>query len=198
MYCSFDDGRLWKRTGIEAGEALPTVDVSKPVEYISSVSAIDVDNYAELVGYYDYVFCGTVTEAVGTQYEETEIGGDNPRTDYNPYTVYHVKVIENIKGELGRDKEVTLYKGGGLAKDKKSYILRYGDCLPEAGKTYMFNAWVREDGKLGISGKNSNIYMCEASEAGNIKDHDLYNQFVDAYRNEVKYDMKRYEYAPNN
>jgi len=175
---------------------LQSIDTSKPVQYISASYVINNDNYAELVGYYDYVFCGTVKEVLEIQYEETRIGGDNPRVDYEPYTVYRVEVLENIKGKLKKNKDVVLYKHGGLSKDQEYYLVMEGDCLPEVGKTYLFNSWVKENGELGISGPNSNIYICEAKEGKNVKSYDVYKQFVDAYKHEVVYDMERYEYSP--
>lgn len=57
-----------------------------------------------------------------TEYRNEVIidNADNQEVFYDPYTVYEIEVIKNIKGNLGEEKIVELMRFGGLDKDGNS------------------------------------------------------------------------------
>lgn len=94
----------------------------KRVEYISAIYAHDTTSPEKAIGVSDYVFVGIVKQILRTEYRNEVIidNADNQEVFYDPYTVYEVEVIKNIKGNLGEEKIVELMRFGGLDKDGNS------------------------------------------------------------------------------
>ena len=64
-----------------------------------------------------------------------------------PYTIYNIKVLKNIKGELSTEESITVAKNtADLRKTRKVIQLTEGDALLEVGKgLYIFNMYVTDD-----------------------------------------------------
>lgn len=89
--------------------------------------AFDTTNCSALTGFGDNVFVAEVVKEEGTYYENMTGAPD---------TIYRVKVLKNIKGELSTSKTVKLYKHGGV--DEEGLVFRSEDDVElEAGGHYL-------------------------------------------------------------
>lgn len=95
----------------------------------------DIKNISQVVDFSDNVFVGVVEK-----YIRTNVG------DF-PETVYSVRVVENLRGELENDSKVEVTKVGGLNKSNRRYVVFSDDILPSVGATYIFCARSEEDEK---------------------------------------------------
>lgn len=93
----------------------------------------DLKNTTQIVDFADNVFVGVVE-----RYVRTNVG------DY-PETIYAVRVIENLRGELETDSVVEVTKVGGLNRSNRRYVLFEDDILPSVGQTYIFSARISVD-----------------------------------------------------
>lgn len=93
----------------------------------------DLKNITQVVDFADNVFVGVVE-----RYVRTNVG------DY-PETIYAVRVVENLKGELEKDSVVEVTKVGGLNRSNRRYVLFENDILPSVGSTYVFSSRVSID-----------------------------------------------------
>ncbi len=119
----------------------------------------------QIAGAADYVFVAEVTEVVGTGYNEVEILS-GLRIDYSPYTLYKIRVLENIKGQLKTDEDITLKKNDGVEFFGKKVSFLEDDMLPDAGECYVFLGYADENGELTIGqfAGHNDIYICKADE----------------------------------
>ena len=161
-----------------------------PVYAMKADFVYDTENINESVGIVDYVFLGEVVSKDETTYEDVvpmEDAKGKTVEEGTPYTHYSIRVKENIKGELEKEKEIKIVKHGGVAQDKKSVVLFDEDCLPKVGKQYIFLAYAQQDGSLLISGPNSNIL------ASAKKQETVVNEYEKAVKQEkVNVDRERY------
>ena len=100
----------------------------------------DLKNTTQVVDFSDHVFVGVVEKYIRTN------TGDFPET------IYLVRVVENLKGELEINSKVEVTKVGGLNASNRRYVLFSDDILPRVGATYIFSARSTEDekGKLQL------------------------------------------------
>ncbi len=162
------------------------------VSLLSASFGIDVNNVNAVVGDADNVFVGYVEKLEGTEYKhpvtiETEVG---TKEVSSPYTNYSITVIDNIKGKL--KKNISVQKSGGISQDQDVYLLYEGDSLPVEGRYYIFNTYNQPDGSILISGPNSNIEL-NINSKSEILSSEEYKKYVEAVKNEVKSDRKRFE-----
>ena len=135
----------------------------------------------QLAGAADYVFVAEVKEVVGTGYTGVEMY-DGFRFDSHPFTKYKIRVLENLKGELKTDEDITLTKHDGVYYFGKKVSFLEGDKLPDVGECYIFLCRVDEDGELSIgqfSGHND-VYLCKADE------YTGEGELIDMYRDAVE------------
>jgi len=161
-----------------------------PITKICASYAINVNNLEELIGDADYVFVGEALKNDGVEYKkpvvvETELGSKEYKS---PYTNYSLKVVENIKGNLVSNIEIS--KVGGTSSDKKTIFVYEGDVLPVEGKTYIFSAYGQPDGTLLVSGANSNQ---ELNLQTKISRESLYSKYKEALENQIVRDRERFE-----
>ena len=92
-----------------------------PVSYSFGCYFYDTSTPNKAVAVTKYVFIAKINSILRTDYfNPTEIKKVFfKKIDYDPYTVYDVDVIYNLKGELVNNVELMHY--GGINKDKKSY-----------------------------------------------------------------------------
>lgn len=169
-------------------EDLSNMDAGKlPVSTMQASYICNLDDPREAAGAADYVFAGTVIRGDRTEYRHPV-----PMEDENgntvelgaPYTHYTVQVMENIKGALQKDNPINVVKSGGIEQNKKSVSLYEDDFLPEAEKTYIFLAYVQEDGSLLVSGPNSNI-LIPAEASDQIAKSQEYKTYKEAVEHQI-------------
>ncbi|GAB2027538.1 hypothetical protein [Lactovum odontotermitis] len=159
--------------------------------HLSGSYAIDPTNLAQVAGISDNVFIG---EVMGEK--ETVYTGE-ART---PVTVYKVKVLENLKGELSKKLPVKLYKFGGTAENGNLFIFE-DDEMPQAGNYYAFSTQTTPSGydlpagSILASGMNSNIRLDENEVNGEKtgRSSGKILEFQDAVKAQVPFDRKRGE-----
>ncbi|MNH38937.1 hypothetical protein D3C79_1000410 [compost metagenome] len=64
--------------------------------------------------------------------------------------------------------------------------------MPVEGRYYIFNTYNQPDGSILISGPNSNIEL-NINSKSEILSSEEYKKYVEAVKNEVKSDRKRFE-----
>ena len=84
--------------------------------------ALDVSSPEIAVDFYPYVFIAKVNKVLTTEYRnptEVELTPDGSETKiiYEPYTIYDITVIENLKGEIIENSNITIEQVGGVSKN---------------------------------------------------------------------------------
>ena len=151
---------------------------------------IDMDDKRAVVGFMDYTFVGAVERQLRTEYRPD--GDHNPM----PYTIYNIKVLKNIKGELSTEESITVAKYGGLKKNKKVIKLEKGDALLEVGKVYIFNMYVTNDGSPTIGGAHCSVmledsintaYASGTWDPSILDNSELVKEYEDAFKNQLDF-----------
>ena len=142
------------------------------VNYHPVLNMYDMSTPEKAVGSVDYVFVAKINSIKETLYSDSE-----------PYTVYNITVLENIKGNLSTD--ITLTQMGGISKNKKEYILPSDTELLTEGKTYLILAYVPEqNGDLQINSKYNYIELKDNKD-------ELITRYQQAYENEEVPEQKK-------
>lgn len=99
---------------------LPKVDMT-------SSFIVDISTPENAIDYYPYAFVAKVNKVIKTDYRdpiEREITADGSETKliYKPYTIYDITVIENLKGEIVKDTNITIEQVGGVSQDN-DYVI---------------------------------------------------------------------------
>lgn len=138
-----------------------------PVFYASASYAYDTSSPEKAIGVADYAFIAKVNGILKTEYRHPAqvVKNGEEVTVYDPYTVYSVDVIENIKGELTKKSSIELVLHGGLMEDKQSYSFMEGLDFLSVGDYYIFLPYTASDGRMGISCQTSVIPLGELSES---------------------------------
>lgn len=152
---------------------------------------IDIENTSARIGFADYVFVGEVVKVVGTEYRHYALNdkGKPIRKTGSHYTEYKVKVIENIKGDLGVDREITVYQAGGKLEHSRS-----GDDLMQTGNTYIIETCVQDDGSLLADGDNCNTQL-DVHNIEELHKNQQYLSYLEDANNEIPYERERSEFT---
>lgn len=156
--------------------------------------SIDVEDKAATVGDADYVFVAQILEKIETEYRhpitlETEDGGTKVVKD--PYTVYSVQVVDNIKNDLITTEPIKVTKSGGLSEDGRNIVVYENDELPVENGFYIMLGYAQPDGSILISGANSNIELNTLTRGGILASVE-YSDYLEAAENEVESTRERY------
>lgn len=143
----------------------------KKIERVMGSSEVEDGDLKATFGYADYVAVVKIQSEEATNYKNVT-ATENGKFGI-PYTRYKVKVCENLRGELPKDKEINISKAGGLSMDGEYYYADEGDVLPEEGRYYIMSFCVQQDGSLLASGTNTTIA---------IRHSVLGTQNIDRYR----------------
>ena len=136
------------------------LDPNLPINYVYPSYAYTFATPEETVGIADYVFVAKVNSIKRTDYrnpvtKEVVADGSVTKTTYDPYTIYDITVIENIKGELIKNENIELEQRGGLEKDGKSYTFMENMGLLNVGEYYIILALASDtDGAIRIDHYN--------------------------------------------
>lgn len=137
---------------------------------------VNAKDIYQVTTYASYVFVAEVVSYDKTVYEN----GDGEK----PITYYTIRVIDNIKGSLIRNKEITLTKAGGLRRGTKhTYLISDGDTLPKVGSMYVFAAVVK-NGELYCSMANSVSEI--NSTIAEFREDEVYKRYVESCENVVE------------
>jgi hypothetical protein len=173
---------------------------------------VNPESKKAMTGIADNVFVGKVVKKLGIVYighrYEYEPGSEVisyrtlepeiwPYPDGVPYTVYKVKVLENIKGELDKAHYVKVYKDGGIDNNGAEWVYE-NDALPKNGDFCIFTTFSKPEagripmGTLIASGQNSSVTIGEASDEENkILNSDEVRAFKNAAADETAYQRSR-------
>lgn len=129
-----------------------------PVEYTHATFAYDTSTLTKAIGSSDYVFLCKVNKIIRTEYKnpvEVEVDTETTKIVYDPYTVYSITVVKNIKGNLQTDSEIELMQYGGINYDKKSYTFLEGSEYLNEGEYYVLMPdAISEKGEIEVADKN--------------------------------------------
>ena len=120
--------------------------------------AYDTGSPEKAIGVADYVFIAKINGILRTEYRFNT---------KEPYTVYSATVIENIKGEIIKDKNIEIFIHGGLNSDKKSYTIFGGIEFLNVGEYYILLPYTASDGRLGISNTTSIVELGKSIGSSN-------------------------------
>ena len=140
------------------------------------------DDEEDFMGFNDHAFIGKVVSHLGS--------GEHIRgVNIDPYNLYEVEVIENIKGEL-KDK-VVVETSCGYDKYGNFHAFEIdGEVgeLPEVGEEYIFMTITQESGNLLVDIPQTQIKV--ENKSGRRKG-ELINKYRRIYQNEKPYKRER-------
>lgn len=182
-----------------------------PIDYSRASYAYDTTTPEKAMGVADYAFIGKVTGVLRTEYRfpATVYSEEGEKVVYTPYTVYSVEIIENIKGDLVKAKNIEVVQHGGITSDGEKIELMEGMKLLNVGEYYILLPYTSSDGRMGISCSTSIVPLGQLSEgeqnsissieniktsinASSVEDRridgnaaDIVNKYVKVYENQI-------------
>lgn len=177
-----------------------------PVISSYSINMYDMSTPEKVVGAVDYVFVAKINSIKETDYRdpiEVEVTADGSKTKTitNPYTIYNVTVIDNIKGKLPVSEQITITQNGGITEDKKMYILPDGAELLQVGEYYIILAYaVSKQGELEINSSKTYVLLSDNSSKANmsssvfensISTNEIVKKYQNAYKNQKVPEQKK-------
>ncbi|MFV0504516.1 MAG: hypothetical protein ACK5LT_11235 [Lachnospirales bacterium] len=159
-----------------------------------STYGIDINDTSARIGFSDYVFVGEIIEKVGTEYRHyaKEQNGNDITGTGSPYTEYKVKIIENIKGDLPLNDELTFFQAGGLTEDKQNIEIYEGDELMEENNAYIIKISVQPDETLLASGSNNNTQININAKSG-LSSNKEYQEYLVNMDSAEEFERERFE-----
>ncbi len=150
----------------------------------------DTSTPEKAIGISQYVFVAKVNKILRTEYKnpvEIENGLLGTKIVTDPYTVYDINVIENIKGNLRTDSSIEFMQYGGINEDKKSYTFIQGGELLKAGEYYILLVEVfDEEGTIEVSDPNRIIPLENHNDINTASlSNDIISKYKQAYKNEI-------------
>ena len=126
-----------------------------PVDYAHAIYAYDTSTPENTAMASKYIFIAKVNKVLRTEYwNPVEVDENTTTTLYDPFTVYSIDVIKNIKGELITSESIELMQYGGINKEGDSYTFREGGGLLNEGEYYIILTGSMSDGSLEVSNPN--------------------------------------------
>lgn len=137
-----------------------------PISYTAASYAYDTSTPEKAIGLADYAFVAKINGIVRTEYRypSTVYRDGEEKVVYDPYTVYSVEVIDNIKGEVIKTKNLEVVQHGGITSDGSQIVLMEGMDLLKVGEYYILLPYTASDGRLGISNSTSIVNLGVPSE----------------------------------
>lgn len=126
-----------------------------------------------------YIFIGKVNTMLRTEYRDpTKIEllpfGFPTKTIYHPYTIYDITVVQNLKGELATNTNITIEQKGGVDKNKKSVSFPGNSDFLKENCYYIFLATASSDTNELYLSSGFNIV-----ELGTLSDNNIKEQVFD-------------------
>lgn len=160
-----------------------------PVTRSHGMKMYDTSTPEKAIGISDYVFVAKVTKILRTEYKnQIEIKEDNKvkNIDSDPYTIYQIEVLENIKGNLKIDEPIEFMQYGGLSSDGNSYkFMDDGELLKE-GEYYILMAdiWGGKHGET-IEVSETNRIISLGENYNPLAKSRIVSEYKVAYSNQV-------------
>lgn len=158
-----------------------------PVTYENASYRYDTTDPKIAVGVSDYVYIAKVNKILKTDYRnpiEVSEGLVGKKTVTDPYTIYEIEVIKNIKGTLPLNKRINLVQYGGLNENEKSYTFLEGGSLLENNTYYLLMSTIIPiTGELETTDINRIIKISDYSNNKEVTS--LINQYNNIYQNET-------------
>lgn len=142
-----------------------------PINYATVQYEYDMSTPEKTIGVADYAFIGKINGILRTEYRNPSEGIINDKLQIitEPYTIYSVSVISNIKGELTTTENIEVAECGGLNENMQSYTFLEKMGLLNVGEYYILMPYVESDGTLGLSHPKSIIALGNIEEDNTIK-----------------------------
>lgn len=167
---------------------------SQNTEKIEPSHAISIENPSIRIGFADYVFVGEIVDIVGTEYRHHVIDdkGQVIEGTGSPYTEFRVKIVENIKGDLEADREITVFQAGGVAENSNTIVVYEGYDLMEEENIYIIETSVQSDGTLLTSGPSSSVKI-NVNNKSDLFKNEKYKSYLKYAENQIEFERIRFE-----
>ena len=161
-----------------------------PLYTSSAMWMYDTSTPEKAIGISQYAFVAKVNKILRTEYKnpvKIENGLLATKIVTDPYTVYDINVIENIKGNLRTDSSIEFMQYGGINEDKKSYTLIQGGELLKEGQYYILLVEVFDkEGNIEVSDPNRIIQLENNNDINTASlSNDIISKYKQAYKNEI-------------
>lgn len=179
-----------------------------PVQYVHTTYVYDTSTMEKAIGVSDYVFVAKINEIIETRYlNPIEVQNDETGEKIimlDPYTVYSINIIKNIKGNLITTEPIEFIQYGGLNKDGKGYTFLEGSGLLNVGSEYILMPdAITENGDIEVADPNRIILLDNSSNVRKMDASYIINDCIEAYSNQIipsekenkksKYDIQYYQ-----
>ena len=131
------------------------------------------------------MFVAKVNKILRTEYRnpvEVEIGIGQSVIQKDPYTIYEIEVVENLKGNLKTNEPIEFVQYGGINEDGKSYSLLADSSFLNVGDYYLLMVGVIPD-TLEIEISDNNRMICLGKDL--VKAENMINTYKGLISNEV-------------
>lgn len=158
-----------------------------PIQYVSGMNVIDIENPREVVGYGDYVFVARVDEEI----KNVHISAEDLDPGI-PMTIYSITVIDNLKGKIKKNTPVELSKIGGISSSSKMVTLLEGDIILEEDQYYILVAAGNDDGSI-VQAVATGAVKLDVTSEEEIVSSQAYKDYEKYIEEEVEYQRPRYK-----
>lgn len=152
----------------------------KPVSVSHISRQYDTSNPEIAVNNSDYIFIAKINSILRTEYRnhvEVEVGLGQTIIEKDPYTIYDITVIENLKGNLITDTSIEFVQYGGINEDGTSYSLLENSSLLNIGEYYLLMVGtLPATHEIEVSDNNRMISL--GNDISNLN-----NNLIDDYKN---------------
>lgn len=158
-----------------------------PIQYVSGMNVINIENPKEVVGYGDYVFVARIDEEIKNVHSSVE--------DLDPgipMTTYSITVIDNLKGKVKKNTPIEFSKIGGISSSSNMVTLLEGDIILEEDQCYILVAAGNDDGSM-IQAAATGAVKLDVTSKEEIMSSQLYKDYKKHIKEEVKYQRPRYK-----
>lgn len=145
-----------------------------PVTRAHGMKMYDTSTPEKAIGISDYVFVAKINKILRTEYKnQIQIKDDNKvkTISSDPYTIYEIEVLDNIKGYLKTNEPIEFMQYGGLNEDGKSYIFMDNGELLNEGEYYILMAdiWKSQHGETIEASETDRIIQLGSSYNATVR-----------------------------
>lgn len=158
-----------------------------PIQYVSGMNVINIENPKEVVGFGDYVFIARIDEEI------KNVHNSNEDLDPGiPMTTYSITVLDNLKGRLKKNYPIKFSKIGGISSSSNMVTLLEGDVMLEEDQYYILVAAGNDDGSMVQAAATGAVKLDVTSEE-EIVSSQAYKDYEKYIDEEVEYQRPRYK-----
>ena len=164
-----------------------------PISEESAMWMYNTSTPEKAIGAHQYVFVAKVNRILRTEYKNSrkiKTGLFEKQVISDPYTIYSITVIQNIKGELITSEEIEYRQYGGISEEGDSYTFFEGVRLLNENEYYILMAGTSKVDDNILTGANPNGRIALGDEENfKLKGREVIEQYKQAYENEYKYNI---------